>query len=110
MVKFAEPFSSFVEKKLPKKWVKRIQLYSANTEEIKSLSNWQIVLRSYLTQVVLHSIIIVAIILLSSTYLLPLVQDSKAGNVIAALITVVILSPFLWALSLRRVAVKQVQI
>lgn len=110
MVKFAEPFSSFVEKKLPKKWVKRIQLYSANTEEIKSLSNWQIVLRSYLTQVVLHSIIIVAIILLSSTYLLPLVQDSKAGNVIAALITVIILSPFLWALSLRRVAVKQVQI
>ncbi|WP_298396788.1 cation:proton antiporter [Flavobacterium sp.] len=110
MVKFAEPFSSFVEKKLPKKWVKRIQLYSANTEEIKSKSNWQIVLRSYLTQVVLHSIIIVAIILLSSTYLLPLVQDSKAGNVIAALITVVILSPFLWALSLRRVAVKQVQI
>lgn len=110
MVKFAEPFSSFVEKKLPKKWVKRIQLYSANTEEIKSLSNWQIVLRSYLTQVVLHSIIIVAIILLSSTYILPLVQDSRAGNVIAALITVVILSPFLWALSLRRVAVQQVQI
>lgn len=110
MVKFAEPFSSFVEKKLPKKWVKRIQLYSSNTEEIKSLSNWQIVLRSYLTQVVLHSIIIVAVILLSSTYILPLVQDSKAGNVIAALITIVILSPFLWALSLRRVAVKQVQI
>ena len=110
MVKFAEPFSSFIEKKLPKKWVKRIQLYSANTEEIKSLSNWQIVLRSYLTQVVLHSIIIVAIILLSSTYILPLVQDSRAGNVIAALITVVILSPFLWALSLRRVAVQQVQI
>ncbi|WP_298121636.1 cation:proton antiporter [Flavobacterium sp.] len=110
MVKFAEPFSIFIEKKLPKKWVKRIQLYSANTEEIKSLSNWQIVLRSYLTQVVLHSIIIVAIILLSSTYILPLVQDSKAGNVIAALITVVILSPFLWALSLRRVAVKHVQI
>jgi CPA2 family monovalent cation:H+ antiporter-2 len=110
MVKFAEPFSSFVEKKLPKKWVKRIQLYSANTEEIKSKSNWQIVLRSYLTQVVLHSIIIVAIILLSSTYILPLVQDSRAGNVIAALITVVILSPFLWALSLRRVAVKEVQV
>lgn len=110
MVKYAVPFSDFLEKKLPKRWVKRIKLYSSNTEEIKSESNWRIVLRSYLTQVIIHSIIIIAIILLSSNYLLPLVQDSRSGNVIAALITIIILSPFLWALSLRRVAVKQVQI
>ena len=110
MVKFAVPFSIFIEKKLPKKWVKRIQLYSANTEEIKSKSNWQIVLRSYLIQVIIHSIIIVAIILLSSNFILPMVQGSKFGHAIAALITLVILSPFLWALSLRRVAVEQVGI
>ena len=110
MVKFAVPFSSYLEKKLPRKWVKRIQLYSANTEEIKSISNWQIVLRSYLTQVIIHSIIIVAIILLSSNFILPMVQGSKFGHAIAALITLVILSPFLWALSLRRVAVKEVGI
>lgn len=110
MVKYAVPFSDFLEKKLPKRWVKRIKLYSSNTEEIKSESNWRIVLRSYLTQVIIHSIIIIAIILLSSNYLLPLVKDSKSGNIISALITIIILSPFLWALSLRRVAVKQVQI
>ncbi len=109
MVKFAVPFSGFLEKKLPRKWVKRIQRYSANTEEIKSISNWQIVLKSYLIQVVIHSIIIVAIILLSSKYILPLVQESRSGNAIAALITIIILSPFLWALSLRRVAVKEVE-
>lgn len=110
MVKFAEPFSGFVEKKLPRKWVKRIQLYSSNTEEIKSLSNWQIVIRSYLTQVIIHSIIIVAIILLSFNFILPLVQGSRFGNEITALITIVLLSPFLWALSLRRVAVNEVAI
>lgn len=110
MVKFAVPFSGYLEKKLPRKWVKRIQLYSANTEEIKSISNWQIVLRSYLTQVIIHSIIIVAVILLSSNFILPMVQGSKFGHAIAALITLVILSPFLWALSLRRVAVKEVYI
>ena len=58
---------------------------------------------------IIHSIIIVAIIVSSSKYLLPLVQDSRFGNALAAFITVVILSPFLWALSLRRVAVEQVQ-
>lgn len=110
MVKFAEPFSGFLEKKLPRKWVKRIQLYSSNTEEIKSLSNWQIVIRSYLTQVIIHSIIIVAIILLSFNFILPLVQGSRFGNAITALITIVLLSPFLWALSLRRVAVNEVAI
>jgi CPA2 family monovalent cation:H+ antiporter-2 len=110
MVKFAVPFSIYLEKKIPKKWAKRIQVYSSNTEEIKSISNWQIVLRSYLIQVVLHSIIIVAIILLSSNFILPLVQGSKFGNALAALITIFILSPFLWALSLRRVAIKEVSL
>ena len=109
MVKFSTPFSVYLEKKLPRRWVKKIERYSANTEAIKSVSTWQIVLRAYLTQVIIHSIIIVAIILLSSKYILPLVEDSRFGNAIAALITVVILSPFLWALSLRRVAVEQVQ-
>jgi CPA2 family monovalent cation:H+ antiporter-2 len=109
MVKFSTPFSLYLEKKLPRRWVKKIERYSANTEAIKSISTWQIVLRAYLTQVIIHSIIIVAIILLSSKYILPLVEDSRFGNAIAALITVVILSPFLWALSLRRVAVEQVQ-
>ncbi len=109
MVKFSTPLSVFLEKKLPRRWVKRIERYSANTEAIKSVSTWQIVLKAYLTQVIVHSIIIVAIILLSSKYLLPLVEDSRFGNAIAALITVLILSPFLWALSLRRVAVEQVQ-
>ncbi|MGG7036776.1 MAG: cation:proton antiporter [Flavobacterium sp.] len=110
LIKYAVPFSNHLEKKMSRKWAKRIQLYSANTEEIKSISNWQIVLRSYLIQIVIHSIIIVAIILLSSKLILPLVEGSKFGHAIAALITIVILSPFLWALSLRRVAVKQVEI
>jgi CPA2 family monovalent cation:H+ antiporter-2 len=109
MVKFSTPLSIYLEKKLPRRWVKKIERYSANTEAIKSVSTWQIVLKAYLTQVIIHSIIIVAIILLSSKYILPLVEDSRFGNAIAALITVVILSPFLWALSLRRVAVEQVQ-
>jgi CPA2 family monovalent cation:H+ antiporter-2 len=109
MVKFSTPFSLFLERKLPRRWVKKIERYSANTDAIKSVSTWQIVIRSYLTQVIIHSIIIVAIIVSSSKYLLPLVQDSRFGNALAAFITVVILSPFLWALSLQRVAVEQVQ-
>jgi CPA2 family monovalent cation:H+ antiporter-2 len=77
MVKISTPFSIYLEKKLPRRWVKRIERYSANTEAIKSVSTWQIVLRAYLIQVVILSIIIVAIISLTSKYILPLVQDSR---------------------------------
>ena len=107
MIKAAVPVSNFIESKIPKKWVKAIDKYSANTESIKSVSDWQIVLRANLTQIVIHSVIIVAIILLSSQYILPLVEDSKFGNALAALITLFVLSPFLWALSLRRIASTQ---
>ncbi|TDE27045.1 sodium:proton antiporter [Flavobacterium ranwuense] len=110
MVKFATPFSEYLEKKLPRKWIKKIERYSANAQSIKLVSNWQIVVRAFLTQVIIHSVIIVAVILLSSKYILPLVQGSQFGNIFAALITIVIISPFLWALSLRRVATKEVAI
>jgi CPA2 family monovalent cation:H+ antiporter-2 len=108
MIKFAVPFSNFIERKIPKKWAKTIDRYSSNSVSIKSASNWQIVMKAYLTQVIIHSVIIVAIILLSSQYILPLVEDSRYGNALAAVITLVILSPFFYALSLRRVAKTQV--
>ncbi|MFA9188650.1 cation:proton antiporter [Flavobacterium sp. FBOR7N2.3] len=110
MVKMAVPFSGYLEKKLPRKWTKRIDRYSANAQAIRSVSTWQIVIRAHLLQIVLHTIIITSVILLSSKFILPLVEDSKFGNTIAALITMIVISPFLWALSLRRVAVKEVDL
>jgi CPA2 family monovalent cation:H+ antiporter-2 len=108
MVKMAVPFSDFLEKKLPRRWVKRIYRYSTNAQAIRSVSTWQVVIRAHLLQIILHTIIITSIILLSSKFVLPLVENSKFGNAIAALITMLIIAPFLWALSLRRVAVKEV--
>lgn len=110
MVKFATPFSEYLEKKLPRKWTKRIERYSANAQSIKLVSKWQIVVQAFLTQVIIHSVIIVGAILLSSKFILPLVEDYLFGNAVGALITLVIISPFLWALSLRRVAVNEVAI
>jgi CPA2 family monovalent cation:H+ antiporter-2 len=109
MVRLAIPFSKFLSRKLPRKWLKRIERYSANAQSIRSVSTWQIVIRAYLMQIIIHSVIIVAIILLSANFILPLAEDSKFGRLLTALGTVIAVSPFLWALSLRRVAVEQVQ-
>jgi CPA2 family monovalent cation:H+ antiporter-2 len=110
MVKYAVPFSDFLERKLPKKWLKNINRYSVNAQAIKSVSIWQKVLNAYILQIVLHSIIVVAVILLSSKFVAPLVAETRFGNTLAVLITLVIMAPFLWALSLRRVEAEEVDI
>ncbi|WP_456313338.1 cation:proton antiporter domain-containing protein [Pseudomonas shirazensis] len=110
LIKYSDPFSQYLEEKLPKKWVKNINRYSLNAQAIKSVTTWQKVLNTYIIQIVLNSIIIAAIILLSSKFVAPLVADTRFGNTLAALITLVIIAPFLWALSLRRVAVEEVEL
>jgi CPA2 family monovalent cation:H+ antiporter-2 len=110
MVKYATPFSELLTKKLPRRWIKRIERYSANAQAIKSVSNWQIVINSYLIQLIVNSVIIFAVILLSSKYVLPWVNGFRFGNAIAASITLIVVSPFLWALSFRRFAADEVTI
>jgi CPA2 family monovalent cation:H+ antiporter-2 len=62
-----------------------------------------------LIQVIALAAIILAIILLSSQYILPLVSNYYLGNALGALITLSIIAPFLWALAFRRVAVAEVE-
>lgn len=106
MIKMSLPTYEKLEKILPQKWLTAIDNYSTNSQSIKATSNWQVVLKAKMTQIVINSVIIIAIILLADLYISPLVSDSKFGNAVAALITLIIIAPFLWALSLRRVAVK----
>jgi CPA2 family monovalent cation:H+ antiporter-2 len=110
MVKMATPFSEYLSKKLPRKWIKRIERYSANAQAIKTVSNWQVVVNTSLIQIIIHSVIIVAGILISSEFMLPLVAGYQFGNSLAALFTLLFLSPFFWALSLRPLASKEVAI
>ena len=109
MIKYSLPFSEYLAQNLPRKWTKRIERYSASTQAIKTVSLWQTVINAYIIQVTILVVIILAIILLSSRYLLPLVHDYHFGNATGALITLAIVSPFLWALAFRRVAITEVE-
>jgi CPA2 family monovalent cation:H+ antiporter-2 len=106
MIKMSLPTYEKLERLLPKKWKRGIEIYSANSQSLKNTNDWQKVMKATITQIVINSVIIIAIILLSDLYILPLVEDSKFGNAIVALITLVVMAPFLWALSLQRVAQK----
>lgn len=106
MIKMSIPAYNKIEKILPKRWVLAIERYSSNTDSIKVTSNWQKVIKAHSTQIVIHSVIIMAIILISSNFLLPIVVDQKWGPLIATIITIGMLAPFIWALSFRKLAVE----
>ncbi|WP_338374900.1 cation:proton antiporter [uncultured Flavobacterium sp.] len=109
MIKYSTPVAGFIEKKLPKRWAKRIEIYSANAQAIKTVSTWRKVIKDYIFQIAIHSIILLAIIQMSKRFLMPLMDEYSYGNVVTAIITFIIIAPFLWALSLRRIAPNEVQ-
>lgn len=109
MIKYSLPFSEYLAHRLPRKWTKRIERYSASTQAIKTVGLWQSVINAFLIQVVALVVIILGIILLSSRFILPLVKNYHFGNTMGALITLSIIAPFLWALAFRRVAVSEVE-
>lgn len=107
LIKSSEGFYNFLTRILPKKWLDGIQRYSSSTAGITTLSDWKVLLRSYIFNTIIHSVIIIAIVFLTARYLQPFMVKNIANSITSTLISVVlsfvIMSPFLWALSIRRI-------
>ncbi len=106
MIKVAEPFYNWVDKRIPERWKKSLARYSSGAQTISQASDWQIVLKGYITNTVVCSVLIIAIGMLSSLYLLPLINnlmEGHYGKIITVVITFLVMMPFLWALTVRQV-------
>lgn len=102
MIRLSEPMYRTIEKRLPDKWKTRIETYSIEAENVKDDSAWKKLLRFYFINIVVFSVIIITIILLSTTYLSPVVEKNNWSRIVTAIVALIILSPFLWALAFRR--------
>ncbi len=107
LIKYSEPFYEFLVKILPKKWIDGMHRYSSSTEGITKLSDWKVLLRSYIFNTIIHSVIIIAIVVLAASFLQPFITDhilsGKQGIILSVIISFMLMSPFLWALSIRRI-------
>ncbi|WP_293786821.1 cation:proton antiporter [uncultured Pedobacter sp.] len=107
LIKSSESFYNFLNRVLPQKWLDGIQRYSSSTAGITTLSDWKILLRSYIFNTIIHSVIIIAIIFLTSRFLQPFMVKNITNGLPSILISValsfILMSPFLWALSIRRI-------
>lgn len=104
MIKSSGFVYQWLQKVLPAGLLNRLNRYSAETKTVAQTSEWRIFIRSTIMNIVLVSIIVVAIILFSSVYVEPWVN--RSGNSLGlklavCLFTLFILSPFLWALAVR---------
>lgn len=106
MIKMAGPFYSKVERKLPNKWKKELTRYSTSAQNITSASDWQQILRAFFVHILFFSIMILGIIVLFARYAEPAIRRQIQGEItasyIAALCCLVVLSPFLWGLVMRK--------
>ena len=102
-IRLSDPTYNFVEKYLPKKWRFLIDRYSSSaSHESETRILWHMVLRRYAWRVVLYGIVLIAICLVSSIYLDPimrnLITSPTLGKLAWSVVTLSAMSPFLLAL------------
>ncbi|MES2418525.1 MAG: cation:proton antiporter [Bacteroidota bacterium] len=107
MIKLADPLYNFLDKNLPKKWTAGISRYSSSTAGITTLSDWKKLLKAYAFNTLIQGVILVGIVLLSSKYLQPFVTknliNGHNGIILSLILALIVMIPFLWALSIRRI-------
>lgn len=103
MIKLADPLHRSVEGMLPERWKTSLNEYSSGAETISTVSDWKIVLRSYVINLVVYSVILIAIVLASGNFLYPFITENFIngvwGGVATVAIALVFMAPFLWAMA-----------
>ncbi|RZJ63088.1 MAG: sodium:proton antiporter, partial [Flavobacterium sp.] len=97
-----------LKKIMPVAMYRAIENYSSNAQTIKSQSSWKIFLKANVTQIIIHSVIIIGIVVFASRLDLG-TQSSQWHHVAVTGLIFVFTSPFLWALALRRVAISAME-
>lgn len=110
MIRASEPCNRYLERHLPKKWLHGLRLMAGNDPQEESASNnWRRLLRAMIMNTVIYSILSIAVIAVSFTFLLPFLRRILPGwelhwvaNAICGIATVVCISPFLRSIVMKK--------
>ena len=105
-IKMADPAYRVIEPRLPKGLQFLIERYTKQTSDSSETRKlWKDILKRYLWRIMLYSVILIAIILLSKMLLYPLMDSimGRFGHIVATLITLAVMAPFLVALTFTSV-------
>lgn len=102
MIGLSGKMSDWVTLKMPEKWKNRLYKYSLGTQQVTEASDWKKLIRFYVINTIIFSVIIISIILLANQFLAPFFEASKWKNLFIVSLTLLMIAPFLYALAFRR--------
>lgn len=98
IIKSAVPTYNFIEKHLPKRWVKTLHRLSIGEEKVSTDNMWKSLMTSMLYITLINVIVSIGVIQLMLTFALPLLQGflpDMWANVVCGLLTLLFVAPFL---------------
>ncbi|GAA4417864.1 cation:proton antiporter [Nibrella viscosa] len=108
LIRAAGPVSGWLEGRLSKRTRMILSSYSTGAQTIGSVSDWRLLIRAYLQNILVNMVVVVGIILLASRGLLPFLLREELGRpwaqALTGLVSLVLMLPFLWALALKPVS------
>ena len=105
-IKMADPASKWIENHLPERLSFLIDRYSANASTVQVENPWKKVFGVYLGKIALYSTILIGILILSLSWFIPMIEDvvpDSWGTTLGVVITLAVMSPFLWGLAMKRI-------
>ena len=103
MMRLADPLYRLLQGSLPRSWVDQLEQYSSSSQQIEGEGRWRQLLRYYIQHVLLNSVVVIALILLVSYFLNPLLdqylQNEILARVLSAVLGLLAMAPFIWALT-----------
>jgi CPA2 family monovalent cation:H+ antiporter-2 len=106
MISLSGPFAERLIKLVPHRVMQALDRYSQQTERATVVSEWRVLLRAYMVNLILWGTCSLAVILLGSRVLERWFGDGIGwfdGRLLAGFATLVLLLPFIWAMSFRRI-------
>ncbi len=106
MIRYSEPFYLWLERILPDRWVQSLNRYSSGTQKIAAVGSWKQLIVTYVRVIVVNGVISIGIILIVDSLLAAfaarLFSNPLIRHLVLTAVTLLLLSPFLWALGVRR--------
>lgn len=106
MIRGAVPVYDFLESKLPKVWVRRINRIAERMPSSKDTdSHWRVLLRAMAVNTAIYSVLSIAIMAIMFMFFLPFAENIMPeywANMLTAGLTVLFMAPFLRAIVMKK--------
>lgn len=105
MIRLAVPSYNLIDRLLPERWHRLLDRYSSGTTTVAHANNWKKLLLAVVRIVVIYSVLSVALTVACLHLVKPLAMDLLGdvwGRTLTAIVTIVLISPFLRALIMKK--------